>query len=117
MAATSIVGRFDGIMTYTDQTWGSFHCQIESFNLTDDLIWSLAKSLSLNTIELYAIVKFQERRKGGKSTLSLFEVVGTNQRPPLPLPLPPPLPRPEPLYLPIPLPLPLPCCCLSCPPP
>jgi len=44
--ATSIVGRFDGIVTYDDETWGSFHCQIETFDLTNDLVWSLAEAFS-----------------------------------------------------------------------
>lgn len=31
--ANSIVGRFDGTVTYADESWGSFHCQIETFDL------------------------------------------------------------------------------------
>lgn len=49
--ATSIVGRFDGTVTYDDQTWGSFHCQIETFDLTNDLIWSLAETLSAENLQ------------------------------------------------------------------
>lgn len=48
---TSIVGRFDGTVTYTDQTWGSFHCQIETFDMTNDLIWSLAEVLSEENLQ------------------------------------------------------------------
>ena len=49
--ATSIVGRFDGTISYDDGAWGSFHCQIESFDLTNDSIWSLAESLSAENIQ------------------------------------------------------------------
>jgi len=49
--ANAIVGRFDGTITYTDQTWGSFHCQIESHDLTNDLVWSMAETLSADGLQ------------------------------------------------------------------
>jgi len=49
--ATSIVGRFDGVVTYGDESWGSFHSQIESFDLTNDSIWSLAENFSESNIQ------------------------------------------------------------------
>lgn len=48
---TSIVGRFDGVMTYDDESWGSFHCQIETFDLSNGMEWSLAEAVSEETIQ------------------------------------------------------------------
>lgn len=47
----SIVGRFDGVVSYENQEWGSFHCQIEKFDANDSLIWSIAETFSESNIK------------------------------------------------------------------
>lgn len=50
MLATSVVGRFDGVVSFDDGSCGSFHCQIES-DMTNDIKWSLAETFSQDNIQ------------------------------------------------------------------
>jgi len=53
-AANSVVGFLSGVIAYSNNDVGNFHCQIESSDLVNDLLWSVDEDGSkIATGEMY----------------------------------------------------------------